>query len=109
MRARDLFPFGSDLVSSCRRAEATRLMAIAVAVATPRLAFGYPGQEMLEWARGAIIAPLCLFAILGAILAALIQPRFMIAAVWTLVISIFVFFVIANGTAIIGHLQNSVG
>jgi hypothetical protein len=84
-----------------------RLFAAGLAVVLPRLALAYPGQAMVEWARGAILAPLCLFAIIGSILVALIQPRFMIAAVWTLVISFFLFFVIANGTTIIGHLQSS--
>ena len=107
MKTHALTSVTRDVVSSARAAGAIRLIAVASAVAIPQVALGYPGQEMLEWARGAIIAPLCLFAILGAILAALVQPRFMVAAVWTVVISVFVFFVIANGTAIIGHLQNS--
>jgi hypothetical protein len=84
-----------------------QLATFALAVAVPCVALAYPGQEMVEWARGAILAPLCLFAIIGSILVALVQPRFMIAAVWTLVISFFLFFVIANGSTIIGHLQNS--
>ena len=84
-----------------------RLCAAVLAMVLPRLALAYPGQAMVEWARGAILAPLCLFAIIGSILVALIQPRFMIAAVWTLVISFFLFFIIANGTTIIGHLQSS--
>ena len=84
-----------------------RIAALVAIAVLPQLALAYPGQEMVEWARGAILAPLCLFAIIGSILVALIQPRFMIAAVWTLVISFFLFFVISNGTTIIGHLQNS--
>ena len=97
---------------SLRRAQlerAAHLALLSALVAVPQIAFAYPGQEMMEWARGAIIAPLCLFAILGSILVALIQPRFMVGALWTLVISFFVFFVIANGTTIISHLQNSAG
>jgi hypothetical protein len=97
----------SRSVPSARIERVVRLVLLAAFVAAPQLAFAYPGQEMIEWARGAIIAPLCLFAVLGSILVALIQPRFMIGALWTLVISFFVFFVIANGTTIISHLQNS--
>ena len=98
--ARSLYSWG-------RRIRAGRPIAIAAVLAVPQLALAYPGQEMVEWARGTILAPLCLFAIIGSILVALIQPRYMIAAVWTLVISFFLFFVIANGSTIIGHLQSS--
>jgi len=81
---------------------------LAALLLLPEVAFAstYAGQALLEWARGMIIAPLCLLSIVVSIAIAVFRPDFVKAAVWVTVVSLFLFFVISNATTIIGYLQS---
>ena len=82
-------------------------LAIAALVLLPQLALAYPGEQMVTWARGTIVAPLCFFAIVVSIVVALVRPQLAVVAVWVTVISLFLMYVMSNGATITGQLQSS--
>jgi hypothetical protein len=66
---------------------------------------GYPGQQLLEFAKNNIIAPLGLFAVLAAIGSAMFKPQFVMGAVWTAVICAVMFFIIKNAPTLMGAVK----
>jgi hypothetical protein len=82
-------------------------LAMAALVLLPQLALAYPGEQMVNWARGSIVAPLCFFAIVISIVVSLVRPQLAVVAVWVTVISLFLMYVMSNGATITGQLQSS--
>jgi hypothetical protein len=88
-------------------AAAARGLFLSALVCLPQLALAYPGEQMVSWARGSIVAPLCFFAIVVSIVVALVRPQLAVVAVWVTIISLFLMFVLSNGATITGQLQSS--
>ncbi len=86
---------------------AVQLCALAAMLVLPQLALAYPGEQMVTWAKGTIVAPLCFFAIVVSIVVALVRPQLAVVAVWVTVISLFLMYVMSNGATITGQLQSS--
>jgi hypothetical protein len=86
---------------------AGRLALVAALVFLPVLAQAYPGEQMVNWARGSIVAPLCFLAIVVSIAVALVRPQVAVVAVWVTIISLFLMFVLSNGATITGQLQST--
>ena len=97
----------SGSLAPSRLAVAVQLCALAAMLLLPQLALAYPGEQMVTWARGTIVAPLCFFAIVVSIVVALVRPQLAVVAVWVTVISLFLMYVMSNGATITGQLQNS--
>jgi hypothetical protein len=81
-------------------AAAARGLFLSALVCLPQLALAYPGEQMVSWARGTIVAPLCFFAIVVSIVVALVRPQLAVVAVWVTIISLFLMFVLSNGATI---------
>ena len=100
------------ILANTRLAAAVELFALPVVLLLPQRALAYPGEQMVTWARGSIVASLCLFgivffAIVVSIVVALARPQLAVAAVWVTVISLFLMYVMSNGATITGQLQSS--
>ncbi len=90
-----------------RVAVGARLLFLSAVLWLPGVAFGYPGEQMVTWARSSIVAPLCFFAIVVAVCVALVRPQLAAVAVWVTVISLFLMWVMSNGQTITSQMQSS--
>jgi hypothetical protein len=102
-----LFSRTHRIFADPRLAAAARLLFLSALAWLPQIALAYPGEQMVSWARGSIVAPLCFFAIVVAIVVALVRPQLAVVAVWVTVISLFLMYVLSNGATITGQLQSS--
>jgi hypothetical protein len=83
-----------------------RVLLVGALIALPALALAYPGEQLVNYARNNIVAPLCFLAIAVAICAALIRPQVAVAVVWVTVISLFLMWILSNGQSITSQLQS---
>ena len=86
---------------------ALRLSLVLAAVFLPAVALAYPGEQFIMWARGTIVAPLCLFAIVGAIIAILFRPQHAVVLIGVVVGSLLLMWVMSNGSQITSELQQT--
>jgi hypothetical protein len=90
-----------------RAALVMRLLLLAAIVAAPAVARAYVFETFVLWARNSIIGPLVFVAIAVTIAAALIRPQIAAAAVWVVVIGLFLMWVLSNGQDITSKLQQA--
>jgi hypothetical protein len=79
-------------------AAALTLVAVLVLAPAPALAQSsdMPGQQLLQFARNYIIAPLALFAIVISGVAAFIRPEMIKATGYVAIIAVVLYFLLAN-------------
>ena len=79
------------------------LAVLALALApTPALAQSdMPGQQLLQFARNYIIAPIALFAIVISGVAAFVRPEMIKASAYVAIIAVVLYFLLANANRLL--------
>ena len=90
-----------------RLALAVRLSSVAVAVFLPAVALAYPGEAFILWARSSVVAPVCLFAIIGSLIMLMFRPQNAVLLLGVTIGALFVMWVMSNGAQITSQLQTS--
>jgi len=79
-------------------------LALAPAPAAAQAA-DMPGQQLLQFARNYIIAPIALFSIVIAGVAAFIRPDFIKSAAYVAIIAVVLYFLLANADRLLQVLR----
>ena len=79
------------------------LVAVLVLAPAPALAQSadMPGQQLLQFARNYIIAPIALFAIVITAVAAFIRPEMIKATAYVAIIAVILYFLLANANRLL--------
>lgn len=94
-------------VRRARLAALARLALLLALVALPALALAddMPGQQLLQFAKSYIIAPLALFAIIISGVAAFIRPDFIKTTGYIAIIAVVLYFLLANSDRVLQAIR----
>jgi hypothetical protein len=81
------------------------LLAVLTLLPAMALAQDVPGHQLLQFARNFIIAPIALFAIVVACVAAFIRPEAVRSAGYIAVIAVLLFFLLANSDRLLQAMR----
>jgi hypothetical protein len=82
------------------------VFAIVLGVGLDHMAFAYAGEQLLEFARNYVIAPLGIFALVVALAASFFRPDLVKGAIYAVVICAVLFFVISQARSLMTALQS---
>ena len=99
----------AHLLSPARIGLGAQLAVAVLVVAAPQLALAQasdmPGQQLLQFAKNFIIAPIALFAIVISGVAAFIRPDLIKTTAYIAIIAVVLYFLLANADRLLQALR----
>jgi hypothetical protein len=105
---RNLRPYPVASHRARQLALAVQILALVALAAAPEVALAQatmPGQQLLQFARNYIIAPIALFAIVITGVAAFIRPDLIRTTGYIAIIAVVLFFLLANADRVLQVLR----